>query len=270
MRERASAYAALELDPGADQAAIEQAYRRLIKRYHPDRSGGDVGRAAEINRAYLELRKGDEPQRVVAAPSPRSSRPPVMRPRRRRRSLLWPVLAIAVVVLILVQRDRPIAEASRWLSGLADADVSLPSSGRGSAVQADSAAIDGPLSEAIIAGAISEAAELARNGDEVALAQASRDCHRRMRQQPDLAQLDRCAAFDDAVLAALDSDRMSAGGAFGAAAVTARQMTAGRLLSSDYLAIERRLDRIRTMVEMTLMPPPSPPPVIADEEPAGA
>jgi hypothetical protein len=186
-----------------------------------------------------------------------------MRPRRRRRSLLWPVLAIAVVVLILVQRDRPIAEASRWLSGLADADVSLPSSGRGSAVQADSAAIDGPLNEAVIARAIGEAAQLARSGDEDALAQASRDCHRQMRQQPELAQLDRCAAFDDAVLAALDSDRMSAGGAFGAAAVTARQMTAGRLLSSDYLAIERRLDRIRTVVQLTMRPGPLPEPPVA-------
>ncbi len=46
----ASAYAVLELEPGADRAAIEEAYRRLIKRYHPDRSGGDAARAAEINR----------------------------------------------------------------------------------------------------------------------------------------------------------------------------------------------------------------------------
>ena len=56
----ASAYAALELEPGADRAAIEEAYRRLIKRYHPDRSGGDAERAAEINRAYFELRQPPE------------------------------------------------------------------------------------------------------------------------------------------------------------------------------------------------------------------
>jgi len=39
---------------------------------------------------------------------------------------------------------------------------------------------------------------------------------------------------------------------FGASAVTARHMTAGRLLSSDYLAIERRLDRVRLSVELKL------------------
>ena len=44
-------------EPGADRAAIEQAYRELIKHYHPDRSGGDAARAAEINRAYFELRQ---------------------------------------------------------------------------------------------------------------------------------------------------------------------------------------------------------------------
>ena len=32
-------------------------------------------------------------------------------------------------------------------------------------------------------------------------------------------------------------------------------MTAASLLSSDYLAIERRLDRIRTVVQLTLRPP---------------
>src|SRR5437764_1509764 len=52
----ASAYAALGLEPGADGVDIEQAYKKLIKQYHPDREGGDVERAAEINRAYRELR----------------------------------------------------------------------------------------------------------------------------------------------------------------------------------------------------------------------
>src|SRR5690348_11518867 len=58
MRADASAFAALGLEPGADAAAIDQAYKRLIKLHHPDREGGDVARAAEINRAYRELRGG--------------------------------------------------------------------------------------------------------------------------------------------------------------------------------------------------------------------
>src|SRR3954447_11000057 len=51
-----SAYAALGLQPGADATAIERAYKSLIKQHHPDREGGDSARAAEINRAYRELR----------------------------------------------------------------------------------------------------------------------------------------------------------------------------------------------------------------------
>ena len=56
MADDASAYASLGLEPGADAAAIEQAYKRLIKEHHPDREGGDARRAAELNRAYRELR----------------------------------------------------------------------------------------------------------------------------------------------------------------------------------------------------------------------
>src|SRR5690348_3849188 len=57
MADDASAYAALGLEPGADAAAIERAYKRLIKEHHPDRAGGDARRAAELNRAYRELRR---------------------------------------------------------------------------------------------------------------------------------------------------------------------------------------------------------------------
>ena len=52
----ASAYSALGLEPGADARAIERAYKSLIKQHHPDREGGNSARAAEINRAYRELR----------------------------------------------------------------------------------------------------------------------------------------------------------------------------------------------------------------------
>ena len=58
MGEDGSAFAALGLEPDADSAAIERAYKRLIKQFHPDRAGGDARRAAEINRAYRELRSG--------------------------------------------------------------------------------------------------------------------------------------------------------------------------------------------------------------------
>jgi hypothetical protein len=138
-------------------------------------------------------------------------------------------------------------------------------------VEADSSSLDGPLRQAVIARAIGQAGSIARRGDDDELTKLSRACHQRMRARPELAQLDRCAAFDDTVTAIANRDPMNDRGPFSASAVTARQMTAASLLSSDYLAIERRLDRIRTVVELTLRPPlPLPQVVVNDEESAAA
>jgi hypothetical protein len=268
MRVPASAYAALGLEPGADRAAVEQAYRRLIKLHHPDRSGGDASRAAEINRAYFELRRQHEAEPPEPEVRVRRSNGARHRKRRRRSSSgkLWPVLILSVAALLLIGRERVVEQVPRWIAWLADAPV--PESGRGSAARADSSALDGPLSEPAIGGSIEQAVRLTRSGDEEELAQLSRSCHRAMRSNPELAQLDRCAAFDIAAVALADRDPISDRGAFSASAVTSRLMNAGRLLSSDYLAIERRLDRVRTAVELTLTPPAPlpPPPIVVDEE----
>jgi hypothetical protein len=260
----ASAYAALGLEPGADHAAVERAYRDLIKRYHPDRSGGDAARAAEINRAYCEIRGQPEEvrpvqnftaDRVATRPSPRR--------RSRRHSRLWPLVLAAILVLAIVQRGWLATEVPRWSESLDDV-LAPPVPGRRTAVPLNSAALDGPLAETAIARSIEQAIGMAERGEEQALADRSRACHRRMRSNPDLEQLDRCAAFDDAVAAFGDRDPMSDAGAFSASSITARQMTAASLLSDDFLAIERRLDRIRMVVQLTLRPqqaaePPVPP-----------
>jgi hypothetical protein len=53
-------FAALDLPPGASAQEIAAAYRRLAKRWHPDRGGGAAAaaRMAEINAAYDVLRAG--------------------------------------------------------------------------------------------------------------------------------------------------------------------------------------------------------------------
>ncbi|QOW19817.1 MULTISPECIES: J domain-containing protein [Lysobacteraceae] len=61
---RDNPYAVLGLTPEATQAEVEQAYRRLISQYHPDRMPGVADelrkqaeiRAGEINRAYKQIK----------------------------------------------------------------------------------------------------------------------------------------------------------------------------------------------------------------------
>jgi DnaJ domain len=279
MSGRASAYAALGLEPGADRSAVEQAYRRLIKLHHPDRSGGDAGRATEINRAYFELRqpaaaeppKVDRPRRARRAASRRPTDAHIGQRTRARRSRLWPILLMAAAAGLVANRERLVEQWPRWIGWLADWQAPVVAGGHDGAVQADSALLDGPLADAAIAAATSRAVRLTRQRDEAGLIEHSRACHRQLRVNPDLAALDRCAAFDDAVAALSDRDPMRDDGPFSASAVTARQMSAASLLSSDYLAIEHRLDRIRSLVEITLRPPPLPsspkPPVVAEPAP---
>jgi hypothetical protein len=76
----ADPFAVLGVTPGASADEVAAAYRRLAKRWHPDRNGGrqDAGRMAEINAAYdllrserwLERRGRAEP----VAPSPPTRR----------------------------------------------------------------------------------------------------------------------------------------------------------------------------------------------------
>jgi hypothetical protein len=63
-------FAALELPPGASAHEIAAAYRRLAKRWHPDRGGGAAAaaRMAEINVAYDVLRAGAWQRDAPAGP----------------------------------------------------------------------------------------------------------------------------------------------------------------------------------------------------------
>jgi len=55
-------YATLGVDHGADDAAIRLAYRKLMRRYHPDvnRSDDAAAQAKAINEAYACLKDPDE------------------------------------------------------------------------------------------------------------------------------------------------------------------------------------------------------------------
>jgi len=257
MAGRVSAFATLGLDPGADAAAVERAYKRLIKLHHPDREGGDGKRAAEINRAYRELRG------AATASDPLEFNEHFSLGGSGRR---WPLAALLVALAIgmLLLLQGPIAPLARSLFPAVGPKLTLghvPALGRA----ADP--MDQPLNGGAIDGAVRDALHLARTSDEFALADASRECRARFHDEPSMTQLDRCAAFDDAVVQLQDRDPLRDSGPFAQLAVTGRQWSAGSSLSGDYLAIDGRLDRIRLRVELALVPELEPaPPTAADSD----
>jgi len=254
MADDASAYAALGLEPGADASAIEQAYKRLIKEHHPDREGGDAQRAAEINRAYRELRarRGlKDPlelnQEWLDGPAPGGHGWP---------AFVLITIAGAALFLLLMSPLGPAADALRSPA------LHRFAAAHGKVGPADP--MEQPLHVAAISAAARRAQYLARTRDEMALASASRDCHHELRSDPSLLRLDRCAAFDDAVVQLQDRDPLRDQGPFSELAVTGRLWSGATALSEDYVAIDGRLDRIRLQVEIALAPSPQPAPAPSD------
>ncbi len=240
-----SAYATLGLEPGADAAAIERAYKTLIKQFHPDRAGGDAGRAAEINRAYRELRLAGrvrEPLDLELWNEPGASGSQVR---------------MAVMLLGLVGAATLAAASMAFLGSPAAITTPLALAQK-QANRTERETMDEPLASGSISAGIRDAIRLSRSLDEVALAAATRECHRRLRAEPTVARLDRCAAFDDAVAQLQDRDPLRDRGPFSELAVTGRKMSGATLLSTDVLAIDSRLDQIRLQVELALAPPPLP------------
>ena len=239
---RASAFAALGLEPGADGAAVERAYKRLMKEHHPDREGGDASRAAEITRAYRELRGGK------AAADPLQFNDFVERRRRPR----WPLAALAgggilALLLLTVGSSVPLSGAL-WANKARLASHLRPVS------VAPHDPIGDPLHLQPIDQSVRQALALFRKQDEMALANASNACQRRFRDDPGTRMLDRCAAFDDAVVGLEDRDPLRDNGPFAPLAVTARQWSSASALSDNDLAIDERLDQIRLRVEIALAP----------------
>lgn len=232
-----SAYAALGLEPGADAAAVDRAYKKLIKEHHPDRAGGDSARAAEINRAYRDLRGPRAKEQLEFFHHPDQS--------RRRSGWIIAGVALAVGLVAGLAIGGPTGQF--WPASV----PSLPLV-RGAAVAAAPGPIDQSLNLSVIDGAARDALRISRSQDEMALAKVSRNCHRSLRTEPSIVQLDRCAAFDDAVVILQDRDPFRDQGPFSELAVTGRLWSGASLLTDDYLAIDGRLDRIRLRVELNL------------------
>lgn len=266
MDARRSAYEALGLRPGADRAQIDEAYRRLIKVYHPDRTGGDGDRAAEINRAYFELRnRPPEPQPIrVASGAPRVI---VRRPRARFGGVLLGSLAVAGIVLASARGE--LGRTSRTVvAGL----PLIGNDGRFGGGRNDLVSpldnFDEPLSGSAIDRSAADALRLFRAGEPAILANYSQACQSQFRNHPSITWFDSCAAYDEAVVLLQSRDPLADSGPFNPAAVTAREMGAARQLSDDSLAADLRLHQIRSRVEFVLLPKIAPPTVDQGVPPA--
>ncbi len=122
-----SLYDVLNVAPGASPAAIEAAYRALMKAHHPDPTGASAtsGRAADINAAYSVLRnparradydraEGARRQALVAAQTER------LRPRRRLTgwgAWVGAFLAVCLATGVAAQRFGPNIVPPRTAAG---------------------------------------------------------------------------------------------------------------------------------------------------------
>jgi hypothetical protein len=246
MRGDRSAYDVLGLEPDADLDEIDRAYRRLIKRYHPDRTGGDAARAADINRAYRELRGRPDGQHALVFHQADLAR-------GSGRGWVHSAMAIAIALAALLVATGPVTALIGQLSQSPRSDPGHPRP------ENIADAMDLPIHDVTVLGGAREALRLTIGRSDGALVGASRDCYRQLRQEPSVDRLDRCAAFDDAVVQLQDRDPMWDGGPFSPVAVTGRQWSAAAALSNDYLAVDGRLDRIRLQVELALAPRTPPP-----------
>jgi hypothetical protein len=246
-----SAYAALGLRPGASRAQVDEAYRRLIKLHHPDRAGGDGGRAAEINRAYTAIRRG-QPARVrrtrsvVAAPKPR------IRPRRRGSVAWFATVAFAAGTAGLLSRQSHDPQSILQGRTVASAFAIAPEPLQPAAP--DIGGFDEPLQPSIIANAIAAAVEFHSTGDVEGAVDFSRGCGSKLAETRNLGWFDACAAFDEASLLIEDQPGMPSSKRFDGVAVVTREMSAARTISDDILAADSRLRRIRSQVEMAIVP----------------
>ena len=164
MAGRASAFVALGLPPGADAAAIEQAYKRLIKQHHPDREGGDSSRAA----------RSTGPTASFAAEERRAIRSSSTATTVRAGGRVWPVAALvagAALGGMVFAMGPSVPRAGFWA-----AEAKLPAHHAGARAAPDPIAAD--LHDDAIDEAVRDAMRLYRHGDEAALAAASRQCQR--------------------------------------------------------------------------------------------
>lgn len=247
-----SAYATLGLRPGAGRAELNDAYRRLMKEHHPDRPGGNAGRAAEINSAYTLLRQrlGD-PIRVpvpIYRGDPRRARPV----RFRRFGLLF-TIAVLTAGLALQSNDSrrnllsPGPEFASHPDGRGEVQLAMVS-------QPQSVNFEEPVQSRIVDKAIADAIRFHSSGDLAAAAVFSSECQKSLRRERNLAWFDACTAFDEAMLTLSGDSDESELTPFTESAVLTREIAAAQLISPDSFGADSHLHQVRSQVDLQILP----------------
>lgn len=247
---RDTAYAALGLRSGAAPAQVDEAYRRLIKIHHPDKSGGNAAKAAEINRAYSLLRQ----ERLARGPHMHRVPVPIRPARpsgRARGKLVFTLVLLAIVVggWLAMQRDLPngLNHPIRFRpppAALAPEELA----------EDTLQAFDQPLNSTVIDSAIAQAVKFHTLGDWVAAGIYSRDCNSRLQHDRSLAWFDACVAFDEAIVTLGAAAPQGADDYFADNAIAVREVSAARAFSDDSLGADLRLQQIRSQVQLQLVP----------------
>lgn len=237
-----SPYGVLGLRPGADRAAVDEAYRRLMKLHHPDLPDGDAEQAAEINRAYASLKRGlDLPPSAFPAVEDRNRLKRGERTRRRGLIAGLVMIAAAIGAVMIVPEPSGPTSAARTAGPVATASRTP---------DPDTLDLRSLPDEQSVVSGVELARRFAgqRNGEEAD--RFSRSCDQDLAAFPSLNLLDHCIAFDAATgLLAGNPDR----GRFRSEEMAVRHVRAAMRVSNDPVLAEDRIEAIRRATEQLLV-----------------
>ena len=243
-----SAYAILGLRPGAGRAEVNDAYRKLMKQYHPDRPGGDANRASEINRAYTLLRRRlGEPVRV-----PVTVTIPVRRRAGRTGGFLITILVIGAAAAIANRDASP--ESIRTALFRTSQMASAAKGNEASDYETGLASFDAPVQPGVVSSSIADAIKFHSTGDLAGASDYSRACQNALRRERNLGWFDACAAFDEAMLTLYGDSDQPDSSPFNESAVVTREITAAQLISDDTFGADSHLHQIRSQVDLEILP----------------
>ena len=285
MRGRNGLYTLLQVLPDADPAVIEAAYKALMKKYHPDRLGGDDAehRAAAISHAFNVLRDPDrraaydaeekaredryrvELARAFPEPPPGGEAPrrgtqlPVRAeptPRAGQRVAGWVGVAGVIVLgatVVLLARGPQQAPAFGPAANVAAPDLQATAAedGQGSVPFRDQ-----PVNRGQVMKAIAEFKRITALSGLPGAADYIERCFETQAQSLDLNDFDYCVAFDHAagrtdLLPEADL-RSAAARRFQPQNQVSRHVRAADPMADTFSSIELRLFEIRRLADSVI------------------